>query len=191
MSFEKNLSTVFGYIENYVNDDNIITEAEFQEIQKLKSELNVRSQDIYKYRKADIERILYLQFYILFLDDEIDNEETKEVEYYKDIFGYNDAEINELRKRVWDEKLAWKNRTFKSGDPIAEKEKRNRNIPGSIKKIIWDRDGGKCVSCGSTTDLEFDHDIPFSKGGSNSTDNIRLLCKTCNRKKSNKIGFFE
>ncbi len=70
---------------------------------------------------------------------------------------------------------------------MSEKAKHDRSIPASIKKWVWNRDQGKCVSCGSVEDLEFDHDIPFSKGGSNSMDNIRILCRKCNRKKSANI----
>lgn len=52
---------------------------------------------------------------------------------------------------------------------------------------VWVRDDGKCVECGSREDLEFDHIIPFSKGGANTVDNIQILCKKCNLKKSDKI----
>ena len=44
------------------------------------------------------------------------------------------------------------------------------------------------VKCGSQENLEFDHIIPLSKGGSNTVRNIQLLCQKCNREKSNKIG---
>ncbi|MBS4073088.1 MAG: HNH endonuclease [Algoriphagus sp.] len=36
--------------------------------------------------------------------------------------------------------------------------------------------------------MEFDHVIPFSKGGSNTCRNVQLLCESCNRLKSDKIG---
>jgi len=62
-----------------------------------------------------------------------------------------------------------------------------RYIPSYVKQKVWVRDEGKCVICGSRKNLEYDHDIPVSKGGSNSVNNIRLLCKDCNRKKSGKI----
>ena len=43
------------------------------------------------------------------------------------------------------------------------------------------------INTGSKENIEFDHIIPFSKGGSNSVNNIQLLCLKCNRAKSNKI----
>jgi len=61
-------------------------------------------------------------------------------------------------------------------------------IPEDVQVAVWNRDGGKCVKCGSQEKLEYDHIIPVSKGGSNTTRNIQLLCEKCNRTKSNKIG---
>ena len=40
-----------------------------------------------------------------------------------------------------------------------------RLIPTEVKKEVWKRDKGKCVLCGETKNLHFDHDLPFSKGG--------------------------
>ena len=64
----------------------------------------------------------------------------------------------------------------------------NRHISQKVKNQVWNRDKGKCIECGSNEKLEFDHIIPFSKGGSNTYRNIQLLCESCNRIKSNKIG---
>lgn len=61
-------------------------------------------------------------------------------------------------------------------------------IPDDVQILVWNRDGGKCVKCGSQELLEFDHIIPLSKGGSNSARNIQLLCQNCNRTKQDKIG---
>jgi 5-methylcytosine-specific restriction endonuclease McrA len=48
------------------------------------------------------------------------------------------------------------------------------------------RDGQICQACFQSvpdTEVEFDHIIPFSKGGTFTTDNLRLLCADCNRQK--------
>lgn len=64
----------------------------------------------------------------------------------------------------------------------------SRRIPTEIKRIVWDRDGGKCAKCGSIKDLHFDHIIPFSKGGSSlDSKNIQILCGKHNLKKSDRI----
>lgn len=64
----------------------------------------------------------------------------------------------------------------------------NRVIPSHVKQIVYKRDGGKCVLCQSTVNLHYDHELPYSKGGvSFLPENIRLLCASCNLKKSDKI----
>ncbi|MCZ8373099.1 HNH endonuclease signature motif containing protein [Phocaeicola sp. KGMB11183] len=61
-------------------------------------------------------------------------------------------------------------------------------IPKEVVDAVWNRDGGRCVYCGSTENLHLDHIIPFSKGGDTSVENLQLLCQKCNLQKSNKIG---
>lgn len=63
----------------------------------------------------------------------------------------------------------------------------SRHISQSVKNAVWLRCQGRCVQCASTQYLEFDHIIPFSKGGSNSENNIQILCRACNLAKSNQI----
>jgi hypothetical protein len=60
-----------------------------------------------------------------------------------------------------------------------------RYISETTKKIVYNRDGGRCKCCGSSTSLEYDHITPYSCGGSNDVSNIQLLCLKCNRSKSN------
>jgi hypothetical protein len=61
----------------------------------------------------------------------------------------------------------------------------SRYISTSTKKIVFARDNGICQCCGSSESLEFDHIMPFSCGGTNDATNIQLLCRQCNRSKSN------
>lgn len=68
--------------------------------------------------------------------------------------------------------------------------KENYRLPISqeVKDMVWNRDRGRCVICNGNEKLEFDHLIPYSKGGSDTYRNIQLLCEACNRSKSDKIG---
>jgi hypothetical protein len=64
----------------------------------------------------------------------------------------------------------------------------SRLIPSEVKKDVWKRDKGRCVICGETKNLHFDHDLPFSKGGTSiSVKNVRLLCMKHNLQKSARI----
>jgi HNH endonuclease len=65
----------------------------------------------------------------------------------------------------------------------ARGERNSRVIPQDVKITVSVRDHGKCVQCGSTEDLHFDHKIPWSRGGTNTVNNIQLLCGPCNRRK--------
>jgi len=75
-----------------------------------------------------------------------------------------------------------------NSNPKINSHKKTRIISNKVKNQVWNRDNGKCIECGSNENLEFDHIIPFSKGGSNTYRNIQLLCQSCNRMKSDKIG---
>lgn len=65
---------------------------------------------------------------------------------------------------------------------------RRRVIPTAVKLAVWKRDGGKCVECGADDELHFDHDLPWSKGGTSITEtNVQLLCARHNLQKSDHI----
>ena len=66
-------------------------------------------------------------------------------------------------------------------------DSQRKRIPEEVRIEVWRRDSGKCARCGSRTNLEFDHIVPFSKGGSDTARNLELLCQTCNRLKSDSI----
>ncbi|MDH5596503.1 MAG: HNH endonuclease [Candidatus Peregrinibacteria bacterium] len=65
---------------------------------------------------------------------------------------------------------------------------RSRVIPTAVKKVVWERDEGKCVVCGASDELHFDHDLPYSKGGTSiSAANVKILCARHNHSKADKI----
>lgn len=72
-----------------------------------------------------------------------------------------------------------------SGIPTSSQSR--SKIPANVRIFVWQRDGGCCVECGSNENLEYDHIIPFAKGGSNTERNLQLLCGNCNRLKSDNI----
>jgi 5-methylcytosine-specific restriction endonuclease McrA len=63
-------------------------------------------------------------------------------------------------------------------------ERRREPIPREVRLAVWERDGGRCADCGSDFELQFDHVIPWSRGGATSVENLQLLCAACNREKS-------
>jgi 5-methylcytosine-specific restriction endonuclease McrA len=73
------------------------------------------------------------------------------------------------------------------------KNVQKRSIPFSTQIKVLNRDGGfVCAICKVSkrdypkTKFEFDHKDPVSKGGGNELKNIQILCKDCNRWKSDK-----
>jgi hypothetical protein len=60
-------------------------------------------------------------------------------------------------------------------------------IPDAVRAAVIVRDGGRCRRCGSTRNLEVDHIVARSRGGSSEEDNLQALCRRCNRRKARKI----
>jgi hypothetical protein len=64
---------------------------------------------------------------------------------------------------------------------------RREAIPRAVQREVWQRDGGRCVECGTREKLCFDHIVPFSRGGSNTVRNLQILCERCNCSKGNRL----
>ncbi len=74
----------------------------------------------------------------------------------------------------------------KTQNTTKTQNKRSRYIPASIRVSVLHRDKYKCVFCGRSAkqiQLEIDHIIAYSKGGSNDISNLQTLCIDCNRGK--------
>ena len=92
-------------------------------------------------------------------------------------------EFDKERKRFEQLKLKYDPKLPNSEDAYLR-----QRIPERVRIEVWRRDGGKCARCGSRENLEYDHIVPVSRGGSNTARNIELLCEKCNRSKSNNIA---
>jgi len=64
-----------------------------------------------------------------------------------------------------------------------------RAFTESQKRTAFEKQNGVCPICGkkfAITDMEADHITPWSAGGKTNTGNLQMICKSCNRTKSNK-----
>jgi 5-methylcytosine-specific restriction endonuclease McrA len=128
----------------------------------------------------------------------------------KDVLeGYGDFKIRVLRAKEAQQKNPTSGQRIGTKKMRKIKRKRNgpvdsldsRTIPTELKDKIWRRDQGMCQAnwridpsldknmgdvCGDNEDLEFDHIVPFSRGGKTTYRNLQLLCKKHNRMKSDR-----
>lgn len=109
---------------------------------------------------------------------------------------YWDSEDNEddVRRALIEAYEIRKSQSIDRAKSIAatakQKSSRSRrdSIPSDLRVLVWERDGGKCVECGSNEDLQFDHIIPVAMGGGTSEQNLQVLCGPCNRSKGASLG---
>lgn len=76
-------------------------------------------------------------------------------------------------------------------EPIPQNERylSLRTFSDNQKEIAYEHQGGVCRLCAKTfalEEMEGDHITPWSQGGKTEQDNLQMLCKACNRRKSNK-----
>lgn len=92
----------------------------------------------------------------------------------------NRAKALEVRRKKVEKMLKYKDLYAKAKDspivapldPIKE-----------VRQMTFARDGYKCVRCGRTDQLSFDHIIPKWRGGLWATSNGQTLCIPCNSAK--------
>jgi 5-methylcytosine-specific restriction endonuclease McrA len=64
---------------------------------------------------------------------------------------------------------------------MKRKQTQKTDISSEVKKVVWKRDGGRCIICGSTRAGPWCHFVPRSHGGLGVEKNVVTLCERCHR----------
>lgn len=111
------------------------------------------------------------------------DEETEELwKQAKDTFAHMGDEV-EILKKILKLSLTQKEpRRNVSGltQVSLYQNSRTRYLSAQTKRNVYQRDQSQCQNCGSKYALQMDHITPYSTGGSNQVNNLRLLCRSCN-----------
>jgi len=68
-----------------------------------------------------------------------------------------------------------------------EDHRASNRIPDRVRAAVMVRDGGRCRICYRAINLQIDHIVPVSKGGTSEESNLQTLCGRCNRRKWKKL----
>ena len=154
--------------------------------------VNMISLNRFKHDASPIkyEKLFYIDYDLDAINDYIKAKEIKRIETIKELEEQEKKIIKQnilkkQKKRALEKSV--RQELIDSGELFGEESKRPP-ITREIADAVFARDGGKCVYCGSSENLQFDHIIPFSKGGATNVENLQLLCQKCNLEKSDKIG---
>jgi hypothetical protein len=108
---------------------------------------------------------------------------------------YNDLKINpidlktEIDALMMDDEISKKSGIYEYVLSRNEKFLNLRKFSDSMKRSKYEEQGGICPKCTDHFDIsemDGDHIKPWSEGGKTNMDNLQMLCKACNRSKSNK-----
>ena len=69
-----------------------------------------------------------------------------------------------------------------------QSQKRRKHYSPKVRKMIYDKAGGRCALCGrkiTLSDMTIDHIVPLNKNGEDSINNLQSTCLACNRFKAN------
>lgn len=71
--------------------------------------------------------------------------------------------------------------------PSKRDRKRKGRAAKAFRHIVYERDGYRCVQCGSRRELTLDHVIPKAQGGAHTVDNLQTMCGPCNNMKADSM----
>ena len=69
-----------------------------------------------------------------------------------------------------------------------QSQKRRKHYSPKVRKMIYDKAGGRCALCGrkiTLSEMTIDHIVPLYRNGENSTNNLQCACYACNQFKAN------
>ena len=116
---------------------------------------------------------LYDEYKDLLIDDEFDSDDMEE----------------KVKKLMADEDVTNKKGIYQYVLSGNQKHLNIRTFKSSEKRVAFESQNGVCAICQekfTMKEMEADHIIPWSKGGQTIQENCQMLCRTCNRTKSNK-----
>lgn len=106
--------------------------------------------------------------------------------YKEKAFDSKTLEI-QIEKLMSDDDITKKSGIYEYLIDENEKHLSIRTFSDSMKRTVYERQKGICKKCQKHFDIsemEADHIIPWSKGGHTTLDNCQMLCRSCNRRKS-------
>ena len=103
---------------------------------------------------------------------------------------FNSADLElEISRLMKDEDVTKKPGIYEYLVTGEERKLSIRSFTDRQKREGFEKQKGVCTKCEEVFELkemEADHITPWSEGGKTSSDNLQMLCKRCNREKSNK-----
>lgn len=121
--------------------------------------------------------------------------ELKNVEWGFLYNEYKDGKLDakdleeEIAKLMQDDEVVKKSGIYEYVLSRDEKHLNLRAFPNGMKREVYEAQGGVCPHCQekfTLDEMEADHITPWSQGGKTVKENCQMLCKECNRRKSNK-----
>ena len=106
---------------------------------------------------------------------------------YKDIIVDTSALEREIATLMADDDVTSKKGIYPYVLTRQEKYLSVRAFDNRMKRTAYEKQNGICKKCGKHFELEqmeADHITPWSQGGKTLAENCQMLCKDCNRKKS-------
>ncbi len=107
--------------------------------------------------------------------------------------SYNSTTLSDEVKNLHEDKEVQKKAGIyeyllsKDDDPFAAKLLSLRTFDDDDKMVVFEQQEHKCAMCKRVfayAEMTGDHIKPWSKGGKTEIDNLQLLCRDCNGKKS-------